>query len=38
MWQVRKPRRFVAWATDSDPDLSAVETSIARWFGATRIE
>jgi hypothetical protein len=33
-----RPDGFVAWASDSEPDLSAVEASIARWFGATRIE
>jgi hypothetical protein len=34
-----RPDGFVAWATDSEPDLSAAETSVARWFGgqATRI-
>jgi 2-polyprenyl-6-methoxyphenol hydroxylase-like FAD-dependent oxidoreductase len=28
-----RPDGFVAWATDSEPDGSAVEESIARWFG-----
>ena len=29
-----RPDGFVAWATESEPDLRAVETSIARWFGS----
>jgi hypothetical protein len=35
-----RPDGFVAWATETEPDLSAVETSVARWFvgHATRIE
>jgi 2-polyprenyl-6-methoxyphenol hydroxylase-like FAD-dependent oxidoreductase len=35
-----RPDGFVAWATEGEPDLSAAETSIARWFGghATRSE
>jgi hypothetical protein len=28
-----RPDGFVAWAADSEPNLSAAETSIARWFG-----
>jgi 2-polyprenyl-6-methoxyphenol hydroxylase-like FAD-dependent oxidoreductase len=28
-----RPDGFVAWATESEPDLSAAEQSIARWFG-----
>jgi hypothetical protein len=35
-----RPDGFVAWATEGEPDLSAAETSVARWFGshATRSE
>jgi hypothetical protein len=35
-----RPDGFVAWATEGEPDLSAAETSVARWFGghATRNE
>jgi 2-polyprenyl-6-methoxyphenol hydroxylase-like FAD-dependent oxidoreductase len=29
-----RPDGFVAWATESEPDVSAVAQSIARWFGA----
>ena len=29
-----RPDGFVAWATESEPDLTAVEQSIERWFGA----
>jgi 2-polyprenyl-6-methoxyphenol hydroxylase-like FAD-dependent oxidoreductase len=28
-----RPDGFVAWAADPEPNLSAAETSIARWFG-----
>ena len=28
-----RPDGFVAWAADSEPDLSTVERSIERWFG-----
>jgi FAD binding domain len=28
-----RPDGFVAWATESEPDLSAAKTSIERWFG-----
>jgi len=28
-----RPDGFVAWATESEPDVSAAEQSIARWFG-----
>jgi 2-polyprenyl-6-methoxyphenol hydroxylase-like FAD-dependent oxidoreductase len=28
-----RPDGFVAWATDSEPDLSALENAIRRWFG-----
>jgi hypothetical protein len=28
-----RPDGFVTWAGDSEPNLSAAETSIARWFG-----
>jgi 2-polyprenyl-6-methoxyphenol hydroxylase-like FAD-dependent oxidoreductase len=29
-----RPDGFVAWATESEPDVSAAEQSIARWFGS----
>ncbi|HEY1742518.1 MAG TPA: FAD-dependent monooxygenase [Granulicella sp.] len=29
-----RPDGFVAWATESEPDASAAETSIERWFGS----
>ena len=29
-----RPDGFVAWATESEPDSSAAETSIQRWFGS----
>lgn len=29
-----RPDGFVAWATDSEPDLSALETKMRRWFGS----
>ena len=32
-----RPDGFVAWAAESEPDLSTVERSIERWFG-TAIE
>ena len=28
-----RPDGFVAWATESEPDASAAETSIEHWFG-----
>jgi hypothetical protein len=28
-----RPDGFVAWATDSEPDLPALEQSMHRWFG-----
>jgi 2-polyprenyl-6-methoxyphenol hydroxylase-like FAD-dependent oxidoreductase len=28
-----RPDGFVAWTTESEPDVSAAEQSIARWFG-----
>jgi 2-polyprenyl-6-methoxyphenol hydroxylase-like FAD-dependent oxidoreductase len=28
-----RPDGFVAWATESEPDLNAAEQSIAHWFG-----
>jgi 2-polyprenyl-6-methoxyphenol hydroxylase-like FAD-dependent oxidoreductase len=29
-----RPDGFVAWATDTDPNLTALEETIGRWFGA----
>ncbi len=29
-----RPDGFVAWATESEPDVSVAEQSIVRWFGA----
>jgi hypothetical protein len=28
-----RPDGFVAWATDSDPDLTSLEETMHRWFG-----
>ncbi len=28
-----RPDGFVAWATDSDPDLPSLEQAIRHWFG-----
>jgi 2-polyprenyl-6-methoxyphenol hydroxylase-like FAD-dependent oxidoreductase len=29
-----RPDGFVAWATDADPNLTALEETIGRWFGS----
>jgi hypothetical protein len=29
-----RPDGFVAWATDADPNLTALEETISRWFGS----
>jgi 2-polyprenyl-6-methoxyphenol hydroxylase-like FAD-dependent oxidoreductase len=33
-----RPDGFVAWASDSEPDVSAAKESIARWFGGSASE